>query len=69
MFYLAFENSFCDHYVTEKMWRWLKKDIVPVVMGKADYSGIFLSCIKDQIQLQILTIYGLSFEANKVRGR
>ena len=43
LFYLAFENSLCDHYATEKMWRWLDKDIVPVVMGKADYSGIKLS--------------------------
>ena len=50
MFYLAFENSFCDDYVTEKMWRWLKKDVVPVVMGKADYSGMIeLSCTQSSI--------------------
>ena len=40
MFYLAFENSFCDHYVTEKLFKWLKMDIVPVVMGQADYASI-----------------------------
>ena len=40
MFYLAFENSFCDHYVTEKLWMWLSTDIVPVVMGQADYAAI-----------------------------
>ena len=34
MFYLSFENSLCDHYVTEKLWNWLKRDIVPVVMGQ-----------------------------------
>ena len=40
MFYLAFENSFCDQYVTEKLWMWLAMDIVPVVMGQADYAAI-----------------------------
>ena len=34
MFYLSFENSLCDDYVTEKLWGWLKRDIVPVVMGQ-----------------------------------
>ncbi len=33
MFYLAFENSNCDGYITEKFWRTLKLNIVPVVMG------------------------------------
>lgn len=39
-FYLAFENTFCDEYVTEKLWSWMSRDIVPVVMGQADYSAI-----------------------------
>ena len=39
-FYLAFENSFCDDYVTEKLFDWLGNDIVPVVMGQADYAAI-----------------------------
>ena len=43
MLYLAFENSFCDQYVTEKLWRWLSVDVVPVVMGQADYAAIALS--------------------------
>ena len=30
---LAFENSFCDHYVTEKYWDYIERGIVPVVMG------------------------------------
>ena len=40
MFYLAFENAFCDQYVTEKLWFWLTMDIVPVVMGQANYTAI-----------------------------
>ena len=40
MFYLSFENSLCDHYVTEKLWQWLKKDIIPIVMGQNNYSAI-----------------------------
>ena len=38
-FYLAFENSVCDYYVTEKFWR-LKHLIVPVVLKRSILSGI-----------------------------
>ncbi|KAK3862691.1 hypothetical protein Pcinc_031470, partial [Petrolisthes cinctipes] len=37
-FYLAFENSLCDHYITEKLYNPLVFHIVPVVWGGADYS-------------------------------
>lgn len=37
-FYLAFENSFCPDYVTEKLFRPLYYDTVPVVMGGVNYS-------------------------------
>lgn len=37
-FYLSFENSFCDDYVTEKLFSILELDVVPVVFGGADYS-------------------------------
>ena len=33
-FYLAFENSVCKDYVTEKFFNALETGIVPVVMGK-----------------------------------
>ena len=38
-FYLAFENSLCHQYVTEKIFRTYREDIevVPVVLGKHDY--------------------------------
>ncbi|KAJ8024632.1 Alpha-(1,3)-fucosyltransferase 4 [Holothuria leucospilota] len=38
-FYLALENSCCSEYITEKFWRTLTWDIVPVVVGapKSDY--------------------------------
>lgn len=39
-FYLALENSFCTDYISEKMWRVLGYDIVPIVMGGADYASI-----------------------------
>ena len=37
-FYLAFENAFCDQYVTEKYWyNGLEFDAVPIVMGGGPY--------------------------------
>ena len=39
-FYLAFENSLCSEYVTEKFWRTVRLPIVPVVMGGTDYKKI-----------------------------
>ena len=40
-FYLALENSICPDYVTEKMFEALKHDIVPIVLGGADYDKTF----------------------------
>ena len=39
-FYLSFENSFCNDYVTEKFFSVLQHDLVPIVLGSADYSLI-----------------------------
>lgn len=39
-FYLAFENSLCTDYVTEKFFKILQRRIIPVVLGQADYSKI-----------------------------
>ena len=36
-FYLAFENSICADYITEKTWSRLSSGIVPIVLGGADY--------------------------------
>ena len=42
LFYLAFENSLCEDYFTEKLQRALSGWLVPVVLGGADYDGILL---------------------------
>ena len=41
-FYLSFENSLCQNYVTEKLWKIIfgKHYIIPVVMGGVDYKKI-----------------------------
>ena len=39
-FYLAFENSACVDYVTEKAWNILRLNVVPVVLGGADYKAL-----------------------------
>ena len=37
-FYIAFENSDCDDYITEKFWRTLKLGVIPIVRGhRAQY--------------------------------
>ena len=36
-FYLAFENSLCEDYITEKFWRCFELDIIPVVYGLGAY--------------------------------
>ena len=36
-FYLAFENSLCTDYITEKFFLALNKNIIPVVMGQGHY--------------------------------
>ena len=37
-FYLAYENSICNDYITEKFFESLKYDIITVVFGGGDYS-------------------------------
>ncbi len=39
-FYLAFENSICIDYVTEKLFNILSYDVIPIVFGGANYSNI-----------------------------
>jgi alpha-1,3-fucosyltransferase len=38
-FYVAAENAICTDYVTEKFYRALSSDIVPIVYGGVDYSS------------------------------
>ena len=37
-FYLSFENSLCTEYITEKLYRVLNLNVVPIVLGYSKYS-------------------------------
>ena len=37
---MAFENSICQHYVTEKFWYSLRSLIVPVVLTRSVFTGM-----------------------------
>ncbi|ELU04046.1 hypothetical protein CAPTEDRAFT_80587, partial [Capitella teleta] len=39
-FYLAFENSFCNNYYTEKLTKLNSVDTIAVVMGLVNYSSV-----------------------------
>jgi hypothetical protein len=39
-FYLAFENSFCADYITEKMYRTLNLNLVPIALNGANTSKL-----------------------------
>lgn len=39
-FYLAFENSLCRDYITEKFYLALLYNVVPVVYGGANYTNL-----------------------------
>ncbi|CAD5111599.1 DgyrCDS894 [Dimorphilus gyrociliatus] len=39
-FYLAFENSFCIDYATEKVWKILPLNVIPVVLGNVAYQEL-----------------------------
>ena len=39
-YYLSFENTLVEDYVTEKVYRWYGKDIIVVVRGGSNYSRI-----------------------------
>lgn len=39
-FYLAFENSYCEDYATEKLYETLKYNMIPVVYGGGNYSAL-----------------------------
>ena len=37
-FYLSFENSFCEDYVTEKFYKVLNYNMIPIVLGGGNYT-------------------------------
>ena len=51
-FYLSFENSLCEDYVTEKFFEAMSFDVLPIVYGNANYEkiappGSYISILSD----------------------
>ncbi|KAK2143751.1 hypothetical protein LSH36_816g00037 [Paralvinella palmiformis] len=38
-FYLSFENNICDDYITEKLFKTLDNEIIPIVLGGGNYTN------------------------------
>ncbi|ELT99121.1 hypothetical protein CAPTEDRAFT_66605, partial [Capitella teleta] len=60
-FYLAYENSFCDNYYTEKLTKMIDVDTIPVVMGWVNFTsvlqpGTFID-VRDFPSVKALTEY------------
>lgn len=39
-FYLSFENSYCKDYTTEKLFRVMERNVIPIVYGGGNYSSV-----------------------------
>lgn len=52
-FYLAFENSICEDYVTEKVLTATKHYAVPIVYGGADYGRYVIASLKTFVALYL----------------
>ncbi len=48
-FYLSFENSVCSDYVSEKFWKILNLDVVPVVLSGSNFTEVQFN--KNKFQL------------------
>ena len=66
-FFLAFENDFCEDYVTEKYWERIYQEAVPVVMG-GNYEGIAIPRsyidVSDFSSIKALADYLLYLDSN-----
>jgi len=68
-FYLSLENSICKDYVTEKMFEALKHNVIPIVLGGANYSATFpvnsFINMQDFSSMKELASYLLTLGGNK----
>ena len=68
-FYLSLENSICKDYVTEKMFEALKHNVVPIVLGGANYSSVFpeksFINMQDFSSMKELASYLLMLDGNR----
>ena len=69
-FYLAFENSLCRDYITEKFWKVLSYNVVPVVLNGVNMTKVapphsYID-IKDFDSVEGQTPYNANVHSNKI---
>ena len=64
--YLAFENSFCTDYVTEKLFRTLNTEIIPIVYGGRWNIFYLFDTVIYETFLELTSMFFVNYRKSKI---